>query len=181
MGKMMNKKIKITCVTAVILLSLIMLSPGTTNAQQGPLYYAMIKIQPITDNVQGGGYIPIISYEYAEQNTAAGNVGKKASKVEMADIRITKIVDENSPKIFLACAKGEHLPNVWIHLYASVDESTNPVIELWLWDVWVSSYMTTGRTGDDLPEESFTLGYSTILYTAFNNHKGWNIPKNAEM
>ncbi len=131
--------------------------------------------------------IPIISFEYAEQNLNSGSSAKQATKVEMADILVTKFVDNNSPKLFLECAKGTHLTNVFIRMYEGEIQEPYPILEIELRDVWVSSYALIGETGSDSAKESFTLGYSWIVYSFEDSGgpiaqgPGWDLLKNHEI
>jgi hypothetical protein len=95
-----NKKTKLISAFAVILLTLVMLLPGTTNADVTN-YVAEIQLRDTDED-----WIPILSFEYAEQNQAAGSGGKGFSKVEMADIVVNMIVDKESSVLFFDCAQG---------------------------------------------------------------------------
>jgi type VI secretion system secreted protein Hcp len=57
--------------------------------------------------------IEIDSWSFGETNsgTHAGGSGGGAGKVQMQDFHFTMKVNKASPKLFLACASGEHIPD----------------------------------------------------------------------
>ena len=176
----LNKKILRLSVFTVLILSLVMLSPGTTNAGDiitGP-YNAMIRIP---SHQSGFHDAPIISFEYAEQNMASNSAGRGFSKVEMTDILVTKVVDDYSPWLFLDCAKDSHYQRITITLYNGDVGPETDYITITLEDVTVSSYTLIGESGIDAPRESFTLRYSIISYRVNYTEKGWDLESNKEM
>ncbi len=123
-------------------------------------------------------WVPILSFEYAEQNQAAGSSGKGFSKVEMADIVVNRIVDKESSKLFFDCARGAFWPRANIRV---LDGDEFLVIELG--EVYVTSYMLYGESGIEPPKESFSLHYSKITYTVYDGDqvaidRGWDLLKN---
>jgi len=132
---MTNKK-QVIVTSVILLLSLIILYPSTILAQDVvPEYVVTIRFHSYyleTDD------IPILSFEFSEQNTAAGEI-KKSSMVEMADILVTRLVDENSPKLFVECAKGSILDEAFISIWYPGSIDTYPDVQVWLRQVSVSS------------------------------------------
>src|SRR5499427_3742203 len=55
--------------------------------------------------------IELMSFSWGEQNAGsfAGNMGGGAGKVSMQDFHYTVPINRSSPKLFLACATGEHI------------------------------------------------------------------------
>jgi type VI protein secretion system component Hcp len=105
----------------------------------------------------------------------------------MADILVTKYVDDYSPELFINCADGSIFYEVTITLTdpeysdSDLEHPTGNYLEIKLEDVTVTSYMFIGETGAEPPKESFTLGYSTIKYTVQLVDRTWDLEKNREL
>jgi type VI secretion system Hcp family effector len=83
----------------------------------------------------------------------------------LGDVALSRQVDKSSPKLFEACANGTFFKDVEIHLCTTVKNAQEPYLKYKLHDVIVSSYSASGTSsGDPLPAESITLGYSSIEY-----------------
>ncbi len=111
--------------------------------------------------------IAILSYawrEEAQQAPAggAGGGGGGAGKLAMQDFHFSMCVSNASPKLFLACAKGEHFKNAVL----TVRRAEPSAAEFLKWrftDVLISSYQTSGdgATGG-LPADHASLRFSRI-------------------
>ena len=107
--------------------------------------------------------IAILSYAWGEAQTApAGGAGGGAGKIAMQDFHFSMFVNKASPKLFLACAKGEHFKNAVLtvrHPGASPTE----FLKWRFTDVLISSYQTAGdgATGA-LPADHASLKFSKI-------------------
>jgi type VI secretion system secreted protein Hcp len=55
--------------------------------------------------------IELMSFSWGESNAGsfAGNMGGGSGKVSMQDFHFTVPINKSSPKLFLACATGEHI------------------------------------------------------------------------
>ena len=107
--------------------------------------------------------IAILSYAWGEAQTApAGGAGGGAGKIAMQDFHFSMFVNKASPKLFLACAKGEHFKNAVL----TVRHPGASPAEFLKWrftDVLISSYQTAGdgATGA-LPADHASLKFSKI-------------------
>lgn len=82
----------------------------------------------------------------------------------MADIVVEKWVDEDSPRLFIECAKGASFAQIWIRVNIGEGELVPMVMEIRLHDVWITSYMVRGERGTEFPRESFIIGYGKMYY-----------------
>ena len=177
-----SQKNKIITVTTILLFTLIMLLPGTTTAQDAiPEYFAEIRL-PWRNNLE---WAPILSFEYAEQQPETASA-RAASKVQMADIIVNKWVDEDSPRLFVECAKGAKYTDLKIQVNIGEGEQAPRVMEIRLEDVSITSYAVRGESGTELPQESFTISYGKIYYYYYypdgsSIYSAWNLEKNKQI
>jgi type VI secretion system secreted protein Hcp len=62
----------------------------------------------------------------------------------MGDITFTMKVSKASPKLFLACASGEHIKSVMLSATKSNGSKGNQAFLVWKFtDVWVSSFQVS--------------------------------------
>ena len=107
--------------------------------------------------------IAILSYawgEEAQQATAGGGGG--AGKVAMQDFQFSMFVSNASPRLFLACAKGEHF-NTAVLTVRRAGASPADFLKWRFTDVLISRYQTAGdgATGA-LPADHASLKFSKI-------------------
>ena len=64
-------------------------------------------------DAQYPGYIQLQSWQWAEENSGRWGFGSGggAGKVEMKDFEFRMVSNKASPKLFLMCATGEHIPS----------------------------------------------------------------------
>ena len=107
--------------------------------------------------------IEIESFSWGESNfvSAAGGGGGGAGKVSMQDFHFVMRVSKASPKLFLACATGEHIRDAVL----SIGKGGAEQIDYLYWkltDCLVSSYQAGGSSGDPVPSDSFSLNFKKI-------------------
>ncbi len=84
----------------------------------------------------------------------------------LGDIAVMRELDKSSTKLQEACANGTFFPEVEIHFCSTVGNKQEPYLKYKLHNVIVSSYSFQGMaTGDPLPSESITLGYTEVEWT----------------
>lgn len=107
--------------------------------------------------------IEVRSFSWAETNAATGasGGGRGAGKVSMSDLVITKDVDKSTPKLALACATGEHIPEATLTVRRAGGEQQE-YLTIKLADCFVTSYQMSGSDGGVVPSESFSLNYTKI-------------------
>jgi type VI secretion system secreted protein Hcp len=82
------------------------------------------------------------------------------------DVTVVRQLDKSSTKLAEACASGKFFPEAEIHLCTVVKGKQEPYLKYRLKDVIVSSYSFTGAaSGDPLPTEQVTMGYTEVEWT----------------
>ena len=103
--------------------------------------------------------IAILSYAWGEAQPApAGGAGK----IAMQDFHFSMLVNKASPKLFLACAKGEHFKNAVLAVRRA-GASPADFLKWRFTDVLISSYQTAGDVATGaLPADHASLNFSKI-------------------
>jgi type VI secretion system secreted protein Hcp len=84
----------------------------------------------------------------------------------LGDIVVVRQLDKSSTKLAEACANGTFFSSVEIHFCATVGNKQEPYLKYVLSDVIVTSYSFHGNSsGDPIPSEEVTLGFSKIEWT----------------
>lgn len=109
--------------------------------------------------------IDIDSYSWGASNPAGrgGGGGGGAGKVSFQDIHFTAKVSKASPKLFLACATGQHIKEAVLTARKS-GENQFEFLEIRLKDVQITSYQNGSSAGDVVPTDQFSLNFATIEY-----------------
>jgi len=119
--------------------------------------------------------------------TKSSSGGGTTQRADFADLTIVKAVDSATPKIFLACAKGDHLDEVVLELCRAGGDKLK-YMEFKLSNVVISNHSMNGGEGSE-PTESISFNYGKIetTYTkqsrkgggaAGNVAAGWNLESN---
>jgi type VI secretion system secreted protein Hcp len=145
-------------------------------------YDAFMQVKGIDGESQDDGHknwIEILHFEFAAHQPAGGSRSSSGAasgeRVNVSDVSISKLVDKASPKLFLACCNGEHIPEVTIHLCRAGKDKVK-YLEYKLSDVIISSYAPSGAAGggDPVPTEQLTFnpGKLEVVYTATDPKTG---------
>jgi type VI secretion system secreted protein Hcp len=140
-----------------------------------------------------GEWIEILSFSHGISQPAAVQASAKGGlstgRVDIQDFSIVKTLDKASPKLALACCKGDHFADVLIELCRSAGDKQK-YMEIKLSDAMVSNIRPGGsaKGGEDLPleEVSFRFGKIEWKYIVLdkkgkpsgNVATGWNLAKN---
>ncbi|MEW6209056.1 MAG: type VI secretion system tube protein Hcp [Acidobacteriota bacterium] len=124
-----------------------------------------LKIQGIEgesqDNVHKGT-IQLESWSFGESQTGsfAYGGGGGAGKVQMQDFHFTMKANKASPKLFLACATGEHIPQA-ILIARKAGKEQRDFLKWTFTDLLISSFQTGGQANsDDIPMESISFNFA---------------------
>lgn len=111
------------------------------------------------------GEIEILSFSWGETNaaTTGRGGGAGAGKVSLQDFHFVKPMDKSSPKLFLACAEGEHIKTATLTARKAGGEQQE-YLKVTLTDVVITSYQTGGSSGDVVPTDSFSLNFAKIEF-----------------
>ena len=99
---------------------------------------------------------------------AKSSAGAAGGRVEFSEFSFIHYMDKASPKLFLNCANGTHIPNVVVHLCRATGDKQK-YLEYKLTDVIIASVRPGGSSGggEDVPLEEVSLTFATIevIYT----------------
>lgn len=124
-------------------------------------------------------WIEILSFHWgvSQPGSGARSSGGAASaeRADLQDLSIVKTLDKASPKLFLSCCKGEHIPEVKLELCRATGDKQK-YMEYKLSDVMVSGLRPGGTSqgGESLPleEVSFNYGKIELVYTETDHGTG---------
>lgn len=124
-----------------------------------------VKIDGIDGESQVKGHekeIDVESWSWGETQTGtlAFGGGAGAGKVQMQDFHFTMQMSKASPKLFLACATGQHIKQAYLTGVRGGEVSLN-FLKWTLSDVLISSYQTGGAS-ESLPMESMSMAFAKI-------------------
>ncbi len=116
---------------------------------------------------QHKGSMQIQSWSWGETNAGSSITGGGAGsgKVNMQDFHFTIDMGKHSPKLFLNCAKGQHIA----HATLTCRKAGGKQEEYLCWkfsDVLISSYQTGASAhGSDLPMDQCSFNFTKIEQT----------------
>jgi type VI secretion system secreted protein Hcp len=109
------------------------------------------------------GEIDIESWSWGETQTGTHGVGGGggAGKVAMQDFHFVMRVNKASPKLFLACATGDHIKKAVLTCRKAGKEQQE-YLKITLNELHVSSYQTGGSAGSDIvPLDQISVNFAT--------------------
>jgi len=124
-------------------------------------------------------WIELLSYNHGVSQSSSGSSssggGRSAERCDHADFSVVKTLDKASPKINLACCKGDHIKEIKIELCRATGDKQK-YMEYVLSDVIVSSARPGGSAMSDEPlpveEVSFNYGKIEWVYTETDHKTG---------
>jgi len=108
--------------------------------------------------------IEIMSFSWGESNAGSfsGNLGGGSGKVSMQDFHFTVPVNKASPKLFLACATGEHIKSA-VLVCRKAGKTQQEFLKGKFSDLLISSYQTGGSGGSDIvPIDQVSFNFTKI-------------------
>jgi type VI secretion system secreted protein Hcp len=108
--------------------------------------------------------IEVLSYSWGvtQTGTMSFGGGGGAGKAVFQDFHFVSGLQKSSPKLFLACATGQHIKEA-ILTCRSAGEVQTEFYKMTLTDVLVSSYQHGGNSGgEDVPIEQMSLNFAKI-------------------
>jgi type VI secretion system secreted protein Hcp len=123
-------------------------------------------------------WIEILSFSFGASQPATGSVSsggaRSSQRVDIQDFSVVKQLDKASPKLFLHCCNGKHIPKVSLELCRATGDKQN-YMTYDMEDVLVSSVRPGGSSeGADLPleEVTFNPAKTTLTYTETDHLTG---------
>jgi type VI secretion system secreted protein Hcp len=113
------------------------------------------------------GEIDILSFSWGVNNIGSITGGGGAGKASFKEFTVTKKVDRSSPKLMLACATGERLPQMQFAVArepSANDPEGGAYYIITLSDILISSYQSGGTQSDPVPTESVSFNFSKITF-----------------
>jgi len=110
--------------------------------------------------------IEVESWSFGETNggSFAHGGGGGAGKVSMQDFHFVMRVNKASPKLFLACATGEHFKKAMLTC-RKAGKSQQDFLKINFSDLLVSSYQTGGTAGSNvIPTDQLSLNFAKIEF-----------------
>jgi len=110
--------------------------------------------------------IDVLSFSWGETQTGTHSTGGGggAGKVSMQDFHFVQKISKASPKLMLACATGEHIPEA-ILTCQKAGKTQQAFFVLKFTDLLVSSFQTGGSSqGDEIPMEQISMNYAKIEF-----------------
>jgi type VI secretion system secreted protein Hcp len=101
------------------------------------------------------------SWGATQSGTFGFGGGGGAGKVQMQDFHFVMKVNKSSPKLFLACANGEHIKKA-VLTCRKAGKDQQEYMKFTFSDLLVSSYQTGGSSSDVVPVEQISLNYAKI-------------------
>jgi type VI secretion system secreted protein Hcp len=127
-------------------------------------YFLKIEgIEGETEDAKHGKEIEVLSWSFSEaqMGTHSGGAGGGAGKVSMNDFNFSMRVNKSSPKLFLACANGEHIKSA-ILTCRKAGKEQQEFLKWTFSDLLVSSYQTGGSAGEVVPIDTIALNFTKI-------------------
>jgi type VI secretion system secreted protein Hcp len=110
------------------------------------------------------------SFGASQGGTFAFGGGGGAGKVQMQDFHFVMKSNKASPKLFLACAQGEHIKSA-ILTCRKAGKEQQEFLKYTFTDLLVSSFQTSGSgSGDVLPMDQISFNF-TKLETEYKEQK----------
>jgi type VI secretion system secreted protein Hcp len=110
------------------------------------------------------GEIDLQSFSWGEHQTGSHSAGGGggAGKVSMQDFHFVAKISKASPKLFLACATGEHFKKA-VLTCRKAGKDQQEFLKIHFSDLLVSSYQTGGSGHSDIvPTDQASLNFSKI-------------------
>jgi len=101
----------------------------------------------------------VLAWGVSPQGTGQSS-GAGGGRKSVSDLRITKVVDKASAKLFQACATGQHIKQATLVVRKA---GGKPYLTIKLDNVLVSSYQQSNGAGGK-PTESISLNFTKIEY-----------------
>jgi len=125
-------------------------------------YDAFLKLDQVageSTSAQHPNECELLAWNWAESHaTTAGAAGQRP---EIADLTFTKLVDRASPKLLIACARGDILGK-GVLTVRRAGGSNFILFRFLLTDVSVRSYQIGGASGDQAATETVSLSFAKI-------------------
>lgn len=123
-----------------------------------------IKIDTIPGMSEVKGYegqIKVEEFAWGMSQTTnfSSSTGGGAGRVNMEDLTFVHAVDKATPKLMIACCKGDHLTEAVLVCCKAGGDSPVPFLKITLKDLIVSAVQPSGKNTGDTPTEIVKLAF----------------------
>ena len=110
--------------------------------------------------------IELISWTWGETNAGSfgGGSGGGAGKVIWQDFSFTMRINKASPKLFLACATGQHIKSALLTCRRAGKEQQE-YLKITFSNMLVSSFQTGGSSGDVIPVDQISFNCAKLEHS----------------
>lgn len=143
-------------------------------------YY--LKIDTIEGESMAVGFekqMQIQSWSFGANNSgsAAQGMGLGQGKVSLQDFHFVVMNGKASPQLFLACAKGNHIPQAILSCRKTGgDGSPYTYTKITFGDIVLSSFQTGGSDGSStLPIEQISFNFTNITFEYFEQKQDGSV------
>src|SRR5204863_3769217 len=111
------------------------------------------------------GEIDIQSFSWGvnQMGTHGSGGGGGAGKATFNDVHFSTNISKASPKLFLACATGEHFKKA-VLTARKAGKDQQEYMKITMSDCLVSSYQDGGGSGGVIPTDQFSLNFAKVEF-----------------
>lgn len=117
-------------------------------------------------NTNYPGFIEIKEFSWGLTNSAAASFGGAPTvKPSLQDFHFAADTSKASPKLFQACATGQHFSSaLLVAVRTDVEGHQQEFMKITLKDPMISSYQSGNQAEGDSPTDTFSLNYTGIEF-----------------
>jgi type VI secretion system secreted protein Hcp len=109
--------------------------------------------------------IQIEGWQWGEKNRGSWNIngGGGQGKVEMSDFKFTMLLNKASPKLFVMCATGDHIPSAKL-ICRKAGGGQQVFLTVEFTNLVISSFETVGDPANVLPKNLISFNFEEIEF-----------------
>jgi type VI secretion system secreted protein Hcp len=116
-------------------------------------------------------WIEVLAYSQNLLTADSSDPVRSTGAVKLTPLRITKMIDKASPKLFQMCSTGDPIDSVKLHCCAAFGEVMKTFYQIELQNAIITSVQDFGMaSGEHIPTETVTFTYESIkwIYTEYD-------------
>jgi type VI secretion system Hcp family effector len=141
----------------------------TDETQVINVFIAFLYIEGVDGEAQASGHeswIEVLAYSHNVMAVDPTGAVRTAGSVQHAPLRITKMVDKASPKLYEKCVNGETITSVKLDCCTVFGEYLKVFYQIELQNAQISSAQDFGIVaGEGIPTETVSFTYESIRWT----------------
>lgn len=112
------------------------------------------------------GFIEIDAFSWGLTNSGSAITGNQiTARPTLQDFHFAAHTSKASPKLFQACANGQHFQSMLFVGVRTVGEEEQEFLKITLDDALISSYQVAGSQNEgSIPTDSFSINFSSVEY-----------------